>query len=261
MLQDASGNVTIYNELQKPLIHTFFTPLDGRDPMIDTWKEEWEKAGWRTKILTMDDAMRHPDFKSMRDAVIQVFEHDIYNQFCFYRYLAMALVGGGWMSDYDAFPTNFPINEASELPNHGQFTSFQAHVPSLISADADEWTRIASLMVEQLPNSEAKLKSDMYVLKEVGENKKNQIKFEIPCRNVRPKIAYKEKDVVDCKEMSIGRAIHISHLSVAQLKETGTYPEERMAGTPHDEARAKLSSMFMDDWREQCGGSDVTKVQ
>ncbi len=263
LLIGAGGNVTQYKENQKPVIHTFFEPFRSteNDPMIDTWKEEWEKSGWKTKVLTLDDAKKHPNFEAMEKVVTEVFPTDIYNQLCFYRYLAMAMNGGGWMSDYDTFPTNFPMEEGNTMPNEGQFTSFQAHVPALISASADEWSRIASLMIERLPNADADFKSDMYVLKEIGEDEANGIIFLRPCYNVHFMIPYKEKGIIDCDQMKVGRAVHISHYSEALLKETDTYPVEAMENIPNENRRSSLASMFLDAWREQCGGSNAVAIQ
>lgn len=112
----------------RPLMHTFYSPLsnDDRDGMIDLWKQEWELAGFDTKILTLDDAKAHPYFETMKEAVEKAFPIDTYNQYCFYRYLAMA-TEGGFQSDFDTFPMHFPIEDAlpDTLINNGQFTSFE----------------------------------------------------------------------------------------------------------------------------------------
>lgn len=253
----ANGNVTQYREDHKPVIHTFFQPIKGPDPMLAVWKEEWEKAGWKTKVLTLDDAMKHPFFETMQKVVTDVFDKDTYNQLCFYRYLAMAVEGGGWMSDYDTFPTNFPMEEGTVLPNEGKFTSFQAHVPALISASADEWFRVAALMIEKLPKSQVEFKSDMYILKELGDEGTNDLDFKQPSYNVHFKIEYKEKGVIDCKSMAIGRAIHVSHYGEALSMEKSTYPVEKMKGVPDKERRPKFAKLFLEDWRKQCGGSNA----
>ena len=112
----------------RPLMHTFYSPLNDseHDSMIDLWKQEWELAGFDTRILTLDDAKAHPYFETMKEAVEKAFPIDTYNQFCFYRYLAMATVGG-FQSDFDTFPMHFPIKDAlpDTLINNGQFTSFE----------------------------------------------------------------------------------------------------------------------------------------
>lgn len=257
LLDESNGNVTHYKENHKPVIHTFFQPIKGQDPMLQAWKDEWESVGWQTKVLTLDDAKKHPYFDTMREAVEKVFPSDTYNQLCFYRYLAMAADGGGWMSDYDTFPTNFPLDEGHELPNEGKFTSFQAHVPSLISGTADEWGRIAKEMTEAIPNSEQWLKSDMYILKDLKDEGDHDIDFKIPSWNVHAFIGYKGKNEVDCEMMGKGRAMHISHYAEATLRKSDKYPDADVKGISDKERRAKIARVFMKDWREQCGGSNV----
>lgn len=151
---------------------------DGVDPpMIALWKDEWENAGFEARVLTLADAQRHPYFETMKRAVEEIFLTDENNQYCFYRHLAMAVVGGGWMSDNDTFPTNFHMEEGIILPSNGKFTSFQAHVPALISASADAWKRVTKLMVEEIPKSSQDLKSDMMILYDLRMQGNHDIDF------------------------------------------------------------------------------------
>jgi len=118
----------------RPMMYTFYEKVkQGEDALIDAWSEEWQAIGFDTHVLTMEDAKKHHLYDKMESVVKPVFRTD-YNAMCFYRWLAMAN-HGGWMSDYDTFPTNFPIEEAYNLPNNGTLTSFELHVPSLISGE------------------------------------------------------------------------------------------------------------------------------
>jgi hypothetical protein len=51
----------------------------------------------RGGILTMEDAKQHPEFDQFQ-ATIQNFTMTEYDMMCYYRWVAMAAVGGGWMS-------------------------------------------------------------------------------------------------------------------------------------------------------------------
>lgn len=257
----------LMNEASGPVMHTFFSPIgrnkNVQDPMLEEWKDQWSKAGFSTKVLTLKDAAKHPYYHQMSREVEKVFPNDIYNQFCFYRYLAMAASGGGWMSDYDTFPTNFPLKEGKDLPNGGKFTSYQSHVPSLIAASAEEWERVAKLLVEAIPRIENNVKSDMYALltlkKEQNEEKEDyNIDFMLPSWNVKSWLMYLEPEKVHCVEMGIGRAIHFSHyaMATAYKKTPSEFPVE--APWPlHSMHRAAAARAFMEQWRDQCGGSNV----
>lgn len=257
----------LMDEASRPVMHTFFTPIwpnaNAQDPMLDEWKEQWSKAGFSTKVLTLKDAAKHPYYHQMSREVEKVFPTDIYNQFCFYRYLAMAAAGGGWMSDYDTFPTNFPLKEGKDLPNGGRFTSYQAHVPSLIAASAEEWERVGKLLVEAIPRIENDVKSDMYALltlreEQLDEKEDYNIEFLMPSWNVKMWFMYIEPEKVDCRDMGIGRAIHFSHSAMARAykKTPSEFPVE--APWPlHSEHRAAAARAFMEQWREQCGGSNI----
>ena len=67
-----------------------------------------------------------------------------YEVACFVRHLAMAAIGGGWMSDYDVVPLALPA--CAPLSNGGAFTTHQGFVPSLVSASAEEYLRVTRLM-------------------------------------------------------------------------------------------------------------------
>lgn len=262
----------------RPLMHTFYSHLsnDDRDGMIDLWKQEWELAGFDTRILTLDDAKAHPYFETMKEAVEKAFPTDTYNQYCFYRYLAMATVGG-FQSDFDTFPMHFPIEDAlpDTLINNGQFTSFEgkfffqylhsllrvlhsyyisfstAHVPSLISASKEEWERVAILITEQLDKTEENFKSDMYMLRDVGLDESNNLIFLYD--GVVKLAPYKAKGDIDCTPTDDSRVIHFSHHADTKLEESGLSPNfnerDDLIAT---EERTRRAQVFMEEWRKQC---------
>mmetsp|Transcript_18702 Transcript_18702/g.27306 ORF Transcript_18702/g.27306 Transcript_18702/m.27306 type:complete len:309 (-) Transcript_18702:1064-1990(-) len=257
----------LIDEASRPVMHTFFSPilpnLNAQDPMLEEWKEQWSKVGFSTKVLTLKDAAKHPYYHQMSREIEKVFPNDIYNQFCFYRYLAMASSGGGWMSDYDTFPTNFPLKEGKDLPNGGMFTSYQAHVPALIAASSEEWERVGKLLVEAIPRIKDDVKSDMYALltlreEQLEEKEDHGIEFLVPSWNVKMWFMYLEPEKVDCRDMGIGRAIHFSHAAMARAynAKSSVFPVEAPwpLGSQH---RAAAARAFMEQWQQQCGGSNV----
>jgi len=95
-------------------MHTFFHEVptgasqDTNLKTLDLWREAWSEAGWEPKILTLQDAKRHPRFahyeKKLYEQVRILHNPVEYNRMCFLRWLAMAAAGGGFMSDYDVLP-------------------------------------------------------------------------------------------------------------------------------------------------------------
>lgn len=69
------------------------------------WRERWAAAGWDAVILNEYQARKHPFFDEL-DAVVSKFptcNPTSYERACYLRWLALAQVGGGWMSDLDVF--------------------------------------------------------------------------------------------------------------------------------------------------------------
>ncbi|GFH61568.1 hypothetical protein CTEN210_18044 [Chaetoceros tenuissimus] len=240
----------------RPVIYTFFSPLhenSKHDELIDVWKKEWESFGFEPRILTIEDAMSHPHFETMKAEVEKFFPTDVYNAYCIYRYLAMANVGG-IMTDYDSMPLYFPIEEAmgETLVNDGKFTSYELHVPSLISASKEEWFKVAQLLTEELPKTDIPHKSDMLLLVELGQDPSNDIDFSLA--GPRPlsvvgEMPYIEGEVqkVNCDYLKNKRVIHMSHALTHYTKEAAD-----KIGFKPDENRAKFVETFMNDFRVQC---------
>ncbi len=140
-----------------PTMNTFFEPVpggccgaseNGHFNLVATWEKAWQSKGWATKVLTLNDARKHPDFDKLKGVLDNLGVNE-YNQRCFYRWLAMADIGG-WMSDYDTVPLNFDAEIGAKISKYGIFTSFDSHVPSLISASKQEWERMLELMMTEL---------------------------------------------------------------------------------------------------------------
>jgi len=252
----------------RPIMHTFFEKTDkGEENLVDAWKEEWSLAGFEARVLTLTDAKRHPSFTDMEYILKANSEYiDSYNEMCMYRWLAMAASGGGWMSDYDTFPTNFPISKATNLPNNGHFISFQKHVPSLVSGTAEEWTRVAMLLMKTIPRVEsppARTKSDMQALMIINKEGIHNVTFLKSRSLIKKGFLYKEAlshDLpreVDCETMAEGIALHLSHKATKDSYLKGMFPILNMTWEMAVMHRGKAARIFMEDWRHQCGGSNV----
>jgi len=248
----------------RPVMHTFFhsvSSMPAEERVLELWKEEWGNAGFDTVVLTLDDAKKHPDFKAVETLMRPLHGKAGYNSLCFYRWFAMAASGGGWMSDHDTLPTNFPIDEGLNLPNGGNFITFQSHVPALMSGTADEWDRVSKLIMDaiprisDLPGEESKTISDMHALYVLNREGNGSITFVPLGKQVIEGYLYDTPGKVNCDKMSVGRAIHMSHALTHKAVTAGLYPIEVTEEDPvGKETRAEGAKIFMNDWRNQCKG-------
>lgn len=186
----------------------------------------------------------------------------------------MAVNGGGWMTDYDTIPLNMNADVyGKELPNEGQFTSYEVHVPSLIVGNSDEWMRVSRALLREGVNAgtnedvgfakegQPRLFSDMYALGALVE--KGEVIVHAPhsvfqahesSRTMAVEIMGWDLDVMTdylgnpmlqkhCEETRYIMALHFSHSSVTTF---GYGPDNRPI----------LIAAFLDRWSKLCGGPD-----
>jgi len=260
---EVTNNRNLRSLAERPVIHTFFHSRGAMEEgVLKLWEKEWTHYGFVTKVLTIEDAKKHPDFDKVEKIMEPLHKKMGYDALCFYRWLAMAASGGGWMSDHDTFPTNFPLNEGTHLPNDGTFTSFQLHIPALMSGTAEEWDRVFELLIDAIPRIELDVKSDMHAFDVLQREKNNGIIFMTPKFNVQHGFVYESPRKVDCKQMTLGRAVHFSHSKTTQAINEGLYPLEENENDPHGSRRRAAAIMvFLDDWRKQCVGLITTREE
>lgn len=135
-------------------IHCFHDNI-GREaaslPLVFLWKERWEKLGWEAVILDRNDAQKHPDWARMATAFndLPTVNGKPYEFACYIRWLAMEVVGGGWMSDYDVIPYTFKPQEPTvrmTLWNGGA-------CPCMVSGSAAEFGRMARRFADWKPTA------------------------------------------------------------------------------------------------------------
>lgn len=146
------------NRAEKTM-HTFYQPFPNsfdntKDiEVMGAWAHTWKAAGWATRMLTLIDAQGHPLFNSVKNRLNKLDEakalggNTEYEKMCYYRYLAIAGNGGGWMSDYDTIPLTM-MNDNGKYPFPDKFTSFSKHVPALMVGTADQWTSLVLRMLD-----------------------------------------------------------------------------------------------------------------
>ncbi|KAJ8047777.1 hypothetical protein HOLleu_06865 [Holothuria leucospilota] len=136
-------------------IHTYYQPAFDKlqnimenENVLREWEKAWVAAGWRTRVVNETDAKLHPDYQKLKERfqALPTINPEKYALCSFMRHVAMATVGGGWMSDYDTLPLNFP--PCLKIPFNGSYTVWSGFVPALVSANANEYTRVAHLMAD-----------------------------------------------------------------------------------------------------------------
>lgn len=95
-------------------VYTYYHDYDEESSgehyeMIAHWGRSWANRGWNPKVLTRQDAVKHPLFKEIDDRLrrlptVNVLEYELA---CYHRWLAVAAAGGGFMSDYDVVNYGF----------------------------------------------------------------------------------------------------------------------------------------------------------
>lgn len=239
---EITGEKIVITRNGKPIMYTFFERIDNNNrgtgmdddadnALITAWKAKWEEAGWDPMVLSMKHAKRHPRYREFRDKLQLVpmkgnggqGKNRLYNELCFYRWLAMAVVGGGWMSDYDVFPlgngSGHPTEAQSpELPHFGTFSiysvvpgSIGAGIPCLMSGADTEWERMAFTILQNgMEHQNEKHWTDMFSLMDLRfstylYNWSDEV---VSAELVLPQYLFSEKD---CDLTKDKRAVHFSH--------------------------------------------------
>lgn len=153
------------------------------------------------------------------------------------------------MSDHDALPLHDFREYGLKLPNSGRFTSFERHVPSLLSGSAQEWFRMADLLIEQGAKNKTNTPSDMHAMLEAYTESSDAFES-------RPDVVGLRFDVWDltrtwdaefCKRFPQKYlAVHVSHNLV-----------KNKLGLPFEE-RPAFARQWLRHWMEHCGRKPST---
>eukprot|EP00804_Cyclotella_cryptica_P005499 CCRYP_003009-RA/>CCRYP_003009-RA protein AED:0.07 eAED:0.07 QI:257/1/1/1/0.5/0.33/3/178/393 len=261
--------------LERPVMSTFFEPVEGgccgmteqgHLNLLKAWEEAWQTWGWNTRVLTEEDARKHPKFEALESQLSQL-DMNGYNHRCFWRWLAMANnkdINAGWMSDYDTFPLLLTGEVGKELMSMDGFKSWSFHVPTLIHADRSSWDRIIDLMMSVIsPDLDVEMLTDMLVLEYLYKNLSEDEMHITVWENFMYEGAYIYKQVegkeglqIDCEGANLALAAHISHHDTRKSIVNGVFPkiEGMKAGDVSEgtERRADAAKIMMKDYREQC---------
>lgn len=248
----------------RPVIFTFYDPIDEQDhtgmtaqddqKLIESWSQTWHEVGWDPRVLSSEVAKQHPDFQAFH-AMLQGLPFRKFDTACFYRWLAMAVVKGGWLSDYDTFPlgrVQWNGNGNPEfLPHDGALTvhekSKNGGVPSLVSGNGDEWYRLAKAQAENARSHSAQSHwSDMKAMQDLFQQSDG--KFYLMTENVVMGDAMLRTKSIDrdlCKWLQAKYAVHFSHYS---MHRSGRFKD----GFEGARNRARVGREWILEYRQTC---------
>lgn len=256
---------TFYNRIDPNKYHKYTGMTDEADAkLLLTWKSAWRAAGWNPKILTLEDAQTHPDYEELDEKLdLDVVPFGYYDKLCFMRWLAMASVGGGWMSDYDTFPLRGL--EDTSIPNGGKLTLYDTvragGVPSVVSGSAEEYARIAKLLLINTMKKgvQEKFWSDMLALHDIHQEDSSVF-------NVKDEVLKGEKALTgkgnlnsfrDCNVLVGGNwAVHFSHHSITEGIALGLLPREDSALD-----RPQVAHDWLSEWADSCAEIQQSKFK
>lgn len=144
-----------------------FTGDRAAEPVgvLSVWQQSWQYHGWHATVIDRSHARAHPRYDEFMAAIRQLptVNSREYEDACYLRWLAMATVGGGWMSDYDMINRGF-------LPTRplGPLFLLSGSIPSLVSGTADEYTRVVDMFIASAKDpsiTTADHQSDMLLLR------------------------------------------------------------------------------------------------
>lgn len=242
---------------KKPIMYTFYNKIDAEDKhtgmtddaderLLQAWEEEWNEAGWETHVLDLNDARSHPRFEEFEEKLRGIHlngMNTVYNQFCYYRWLAMAAVGGGFMSDFDVFP----MNTTPEDFKDGAFSIYEATshdsnnggIPCLMSGSDSEWERMAFNVVQNgVEHVDKDFWSDMYASIDIYQ--KHPEAYNLYSRIADDQLSVQEWNPDLCKHAEDRFAVHFSHNAMHKL------------GDFDINTRPQVAQDFLSKWKATC---------
>lgn len=106
---------------------------------IELCRQSWQHHGWELVVLNSQHAEQHPWFELYSIAMqsLPTVNPREYDYHCFLRWLAMVIVGGGLLIDYDVM--NMGVTDLAYFQQYPQLTIYQRHVPSVVYGTAEQY--------------------------------------------------------------------------------------------------------------------------
>lgn len=169
-------------------IYTYYDPVHDLDcehelKLMLLWRARWTAAGFQPYVLSEWHAQQHPKFEEWSkfiDALPSVNPPG-YERACWMRWLALAQMKGGMMSDYDVIPYGENVIELLRIPRTKTGVHlFQKACPSLVYADTDPLRFINDVMENKPGLRQINGKphySDMYAFEDLAERERPWLKL------------------------------------------------------------------------------------
>ncbi len=232
-------------EDSRPVVYTFVGHSDAskltkeEQSMLRVWLKSWYEIGWEPLVLFYDAAERHKEYAKLYNELTS--KSKTATPQVYIRYLAMANVGGGWLSDFDVIPLSKFAKRA--LPNGGKITIHEsskegAGVPSLVSGSAEEYMRLSrGIVANARQHGNSPSWDDAQSLQEMHKSSNGTAYF--VTSNVIPGQEVLQTSSVDrttCNRLEKKYAVHASHEA---------FPKDA-------DNKAKFARDWVVSWRGKC---------
>ena len=135
---------------------------------MSLWHTTWARHGWEPTVVSQAEAVLCPGFNvyAGRVARYHTSNHRIYEQACFHRWAAMAVTGGGLMTDYDVINYGFtPDDLRLRLAGRTRgLTLLDRFIPCVVYGTAEDFIRAMFLFCSASTDQAGQV-SDMMILR------------------------------------------------------------------------------------------------
>ena len=135
-------------------VYTYYEPiLPGQVEEIAIWRQSWERYGWQAVVLGPEALQGYAGLADLERRFSQFPTHNVkrYEMACFLRWLALALVGGGLLTDYDCVNIGFTPEQYDAAIADKRLFSFSGGGPGVFYADADSAMELVEKLASYRP--------------------------------------------------------------------------------------------------------------
>jgi hypothetical protein len=168
--------------VKRPRVYTYHEAVEeisawyDAPEILERWRSAWMKAGWEPVVLGLETAAVHDRWEWYSGAIAQFPSVNAagFDAACFHRWLAMAVVGGGFLADADVLPCSSgnklwrpePPRSLSDLVVHSvDFLEGKGACPCFVQGNALAYWAACEAFVRAGRESGARHLSDQALLR------------------------------------------------------------------------------------------------